>query len=136
MSKCAFNQLYAWSPRLRLRRPTSVLVIKCTTLPTCSENGCSSRKCIFQLSKLLSILPISGKLKKKHFSAVEKILNVFDMFVAFRIQIFLRICESSKHSFINGKSISTFKTKLLFIPFKSSKVKNLIEALTSVASKI
>jgi hypothetical protein len=39
-------------------------------------------------------------------------------------------------SFINGKSISTFKTKLLFIPFKSSKVKNLVEALTSVASKI
>jgi hypothetical protein len=33
-------------------------------------------------------------------------------------------------------NISTFKTKLLFIPFKSSKVKKLIEALTSVASKI
>jgi hypothetical protein len=31
----------------------------------------------FQLSKLLSILPISGKLKKKHFSAVEKNIECF-----------------------------------------------------------
>jgi hypothetical protein len=39
MSKRAFNHLYGWGPRLRLRRPTSVLVIKCTTLLTCIENS-------------------------------------------------------------------------------------------------
>jgi hypothetical protein len=39
MSKCAFNYLSGWDPRLRLGRPTSVLVIKCTTLPTCIENS-------------------------------------------------------------------------------------------------
>jgi hypothetical protein len=30
---------YRWGPRLRLRRPTSVLVIKCTTLLTRIENS-------------------------------------------------------------------------------------------------
>jgi hypothetical protein len=38
------DHLYGWGPRLRLRRPTSVLVIKCTTLLTCIENTyCFSR---------------------------------------------------------------------------------------------
>jgi hypothetical protein len=32
MSKRACNHSYGWGPRLRLGRPTSVLVIKCTTL--------------------------------------------------------------------------------------------------------
>jgi hypothetical protein len=41
MSKRAFNHLYGWSPRIRLRRPISVLVIKCTTLLTCTENSYS-----------------------------------------------------------------------------------------------
>jgi hypothetical protein len=39
MSKCEFNHLYGWDPRLRLRRPTSVLVIKCTTFLTWIENS-------------------------------------------------------------------------------------------------
>jgi hypothetical protein len=39
MSKRAFNHLYGWGPRLRLRRPASILVIKCTTLLTCIENS-------------------------------------------------------------------------------------------------
>jgi hypothetical protein len=30
---------YGWGPRLQLRRPTSLLVIKCTTLLTCIENS-------------------------------------------------------------------------------------------------
>jgi hypothetical protein len=30
MSKRTFDHSYGWSPRLRLRRPTSVLVIKCS----------------------------------------------------------------------------------------------------------
>jgi hypothetical protein len=38
MSKRAFNHSYGCGPRLRLRRLTSVLVIKCTTLLTCIEN--------------------------------------------------------------------------------------------------
>jgi hypothetical protein len=50
MSKCAFNHLYDWGPRLRLGRPTSVLVIKCTTLLTCIENSycTNSLKCKFK----------------------------------------------------------------------------------------
>jgi hypothetical protein len=39
MSKRAFNHSYGWGPRLRLRRPTCILVIKCTALLTCIENS-------------------------------------------------------------------------------------------------
>jgi hypothetical protein len=31
------KRAYGWDPRLRLRRPISILVIKCTTLLTCIE---------------------------------------------------------------------------------------------------
>jgi hypothetical protein len=39
MSKRAFNHSSGWGPRLRLRHPTSVLVIKRTTLLACIENS-------------------------------------------------------------------------------------------------
>jgi hypothetical protein len=39
MSKRAFNHSYDSGPRLRLRRPTSVLVTKCTSLLTCIETS-------------------------------------------------------------------------------------------------
>jgi hypothetical protein len=42
MEKIRFNtheHSSGWDPRLRLGRPTSVLVIKCTTLLTCIKNS-------------------------------------------------------------------------------------------------
>jgi hypothetical protein len=53
MSKRAFNHSDGWGPRLRLRRPTSVLVIKCTTLLTCIENSyCPSWNFSLQTDKV------------------------------------------------------------------------------------
>jgi hypothetical protein len=39
ISKRAFIHSYGWRPRPQLRRPTTVLVIKCPTLLTCIENS-------------------------------------------------------------------------------------------------